>query len=121
FIYATLVTRNIEFGTFFQRFDPIFLFIWSISAIITTVIYLYAFLSIYCKVFKIDDQRPLVLPLGIIFFCIGIIVQDLFTLVLGLIPVYRKFGGIIYFGLPLLALLVAAIRGQKEGVTDHRS
>jgi len=107
-------TRIIELGAFFQRFDPIFLFVWSISAIIATAIFLYSFLSIYCKVFKIDDHRQLVLPLGIIVFCISIIIQDLSTLVLGLLPVYRKYAGIIYFGLPLLALLVATIRGQKS-------
>lgn len=107
------LTRAIEFGTFLQRFDPIFLFVWSISSIIAAAIYAYTFLSLYCKVFKINDHRPLVLPLGILLFCTGILITSLSTLSFVLVPPLRNFGGIVYFGLPLLALLVAMIRGQK--------
>ncbi|HAU31442.1 MAG: Spore germination protein [Desulfotomaculum sp. 46_296] len=94
-------TRNIELGVFSQRFDPVWLFVWSFSAMVAVAIDAYIFLSIYCKVFKIDDYRPLVLPLGILIFCAGIMIKDLSTLFFVIIPVFREYAGIIYFGLPL--------------------
>jgi spore germination protein (amino acid permease) len=116
-IPAFSFTSVIELGTFFQRFDSVFLFIWSIGAMVTVAIDTYIFLSIYCKVFKINDHKPLVLPMGILIFSAGIMVKDLSTLSFVIIPFFRKYAGIIYFGLPLLALLFAAIRRQNEGAS----
>ncbi len=106
------LTRNIEFGTFFQRFESVYLFIWSIGAMLAVGINLYAFISIYCKVFRVNDQKPLVLPLGIILFSTGILIPSI-TVIVSLLGLLRSFSWSIYFGIPLLALLVAAARGIK--------
>ncbi len=116
-IPAYAITRAIEFGTFFQRFDPIYVFIWSISAMLAVGVNLYAFISIYCKVFRIEDQKPLVLPLGIILFSIGILMPST-TVIVSLLGLLRSSGWSIYFGIPLLALLIAAARGKRGVKSD---
>jgi len=111
-IPALALTRAIEFGTFFQRFESIYLFIWCVIAMLAVAVNLYAVLSIYSKVFKIRDHRPMVLPMGVIVFSLCILIPDL-TAVVRLASVMRDFGWSVYFGIPLLALLVAAARGKK--------
>jgi len=106
------LTRAIEFGTFFQRFESVYIFVWSISAILAAGVNLYAFTSIYCKVFRIKDQKPLVLSLGVILFSIGILMPSI-TVIVSLLALFRDFSWAVYFGIPLLALFVAAARGKK--------
>lgn len=106
------LARVIEFGTFFQRFESVYIFVWSISAILAAGVNLYAFTSIYCKVFRIKDQKPLVLSLGVILFSIGILMPSI-TVIVSLIALFRDFSWAVYFGIPLLALFFAAARGKK--------
>ncbi|KUK53014.1 MAG: hypothetical protein XD78_1543 [Desulfotomaculum sp. 46_296] len=106
------LTRSIEFGTFFHRFESIYVFLWSISAILAVGINLYIFTSIYCKVFRITDQKPLVLPLGVIIFSLNILLPSS-TGIVCLLKLFRNHSCLIYFGMPILALLVAAVRGVK--------
>ncbi|HAG11871.1 MAG TPA: hypothetical protein DCK76_10985 [Desulfotomaculum sp.] len=106
------LTRAIEFGTFFHRFESVYIFLWSISAILAAGINLYVFTSIYCKVFRIKDQKPLVLPLGIIIFSIGLLLPSM-TVIVDLLKLMWNYGSLIYFGIPILALFVAVIRGKK--------
>lgn len=106
------LARAIEFGTFFQRFESVYIFVWSISAILAAGVNLYAFTSIYCKVFRIKDQKPLVLSLGVILFSIGILIPDI-TVIVSLLKLFRDFSWSAYFGIPLLALIVAVARGKK--------
>jgi len=109
------MTRVIEYGRFFQRFESIFLFAWSISAILAVGISLYITLSIYAKVFRIDDHRVLVLPLAVVLFNIAILPRDLSSLVYIYVAAIREFGWAVAFGLPVLTLLVAVVRGKKGG------
>lgn len=109
------ITREIEYGRFFQRFEAIFLFTWSISAILAAGINLYMALSIYCKVFRIDDHRVLVFPLGIILFTVAILPPDISSIAFTYVQWIRQSGWMVYFGFPLLALLVAVARGKKGG------
>ncbi|MDK2820780.1 MAG: spore germination protein [Clostridia bacterium] len=107
------LTRIIEYGRFFQRFESIYIFIWSVAATLTTAINLYLALSIYCKTFRINDHRVLVLPLCILLFSIAIIPKDIVTITSIYVHYLRQYGWIIFIGLPLLTLIVAAVRGKK--------
>lgn len=111
------LTQVIEYGAFFQRFESIFLFIWSIATILAVGINLYIALSVYCKVFRMDDHRAIVLPLAILLFCAAIFPPDLFAVALKFIPFLREYGLIIFFGLPVLALLTALARGKKGEIS----
>jgi hypothetical protein len=108
-----ILARSISYGRFFQRFESIYLFAWSISSIFAAGISLYMTLSIYCKIFRLDDHRTLVLPLAILLFSTAILPPDISTIALNYVPFSRKYFYLIYFGIPLLALLVALVRGKK--------
>jgi len=109
------LTRFIEHGRFFQRFEAIFLFIWSISAVLAAGLNLYVAISLYCKTFRMDDHRVALPPLAVVLFSIAIILPDFSSAVFIYLHLIRQFGWIIYFGLPLLALAAAVARGKKGG------
>ncbi|HBN85838.1 MAG TPA: hypothetical protein DDZ89_18575 [Clostridiales bacterium] len=50
----------IDYGRHIQRLEPIFFTLIFSSLITTTVIY-YAFITIYCKMFKISDRKPIII------------------------------------------------------------
>lgn len=108
------MARSIVMGRFFQRLEAIFVFAWSFSAILAAGISLYTALSIYCKVFKINDHRVMIFPLAIITFTIAIVLPDISSIAL-FVHLLRQYGWVIYFGFPLLALLIAIARGKKGG------
>lgn len=109
------LTREIEYGRFFQRFESIFLLAWSVSALLTAAISLYAALSIYCKAFRMDDHRVLVLPLAVIMFCLAIMPRDISSIAFIYVAALRQHSWTVQLGLPLLALFVAMVRGKKGG------
>lgn len=110
------LTRLLKYGAFFQRLDPLFLLIW----IITTAIYIstlfYTTVSIYCKVFRLQDTRPVIIPMGVLTFTIAIFPKDFSSIVTEYVDVIRTYGNITFYILPLIALIVAVIR-KKKGET----
>ncbi len=110
-IYA--LARIISIGGFLQRLDPIFIFTWCIGTLISAATVFYASLSIYCKMFRIQDMRPVIIPAAIILFTICMMPKDLIEITF-YVQISRQYGWIITFGLPLIALFAAAIR-KKEG------
>jgi spore germination protein (amino acid permease) len=111
------LTQQIQFGRFFQRFESIYLFSWVISVTISAAATFYACVSVYCKVFKITDQKPLIIPFLVLFFVAGMSMPD-FAHVLMLVKFARRYGLIVYFILPFLVWLVAVLR-KMEGKTRH--
>ncbi|MCW2278358.1 GerAB/ArcD/ProY family transporter [Heliophilum fasciatum] len=109
-----IMARGIEFGRFFQRFETIFLFIWSISCVLMVAINLYMAASIYGKVFRIDDHKVMILPLALILNFVALYPRDLDQLTTVHIHGLRTYGWFVYFGIPLAALGVAWI-GRKRG------
>ncbi|MCL5072617.1 MAG: spore germination protein [Actinobacteria bacterium] len=112
------MTTLIDYGRFFQRIDPVFLFVWNISTFISVIIVFYAFLSIYCKMFRIQDMRPAVIPSTIILFALSMIPRDMASIVFRNVQGLRSYGWVIFYILPLITLIIAKIRkkGQrKEG------
>lgn len=105
--------RQVNYSSFFQRLDPIFLFTWNIATLITVTFLFYCSISIYCKMFRIQDMRPVILPAAILYFTIVLIPKDLISVVTGYIQNSREYGWIIYFGLPLVALIAAVLRKKK--------
>jgi spore germination protein KB len=104
----------IDFGRFLQRIDPIFLFVWIITAFISRSILFYAFASVYCKMFRIQDIRPVLTASAIILFALAMIPQDMMA-VLQFIQLIRNCGWTVLFLLPLITLLVAGLR-DKRGI-----
>jgi spore germination protein (amino acid permease) len=107
------LSRVIKIGGFLQRLDPFFLFTWCIGTIVSVSFLLYCSMSSYCKSFRIKDMKPLVIPSAIILFSISMIPKD-FIEVMSYTSIIRQYGWTIYFGLPLITLIIALIRKKKE-------
>ena len=56
------LARNLRIGTYFQRLESIFEFIWSISIFIYTSIYVFVICDVFRQSFNLKHYRPLVFP-----------------------------------------------------------
>ena len=106
----------IDYGRYLQRVEPIFLFIWIISTLISTTIVFYSFVWIYCKMFRIQDKKPVILGSAVVLFAVSLMHKDISSVIYGSVPFIRSYGSTAIFVLPLLALIIAALRkkGGKE-------
>ena len=107
------MTRLIKYGTFFTRLDSFFLIVWTISTFITISIIFYASISTYCKAFRLQDKRPVIVSMYVILFATALAPRSLSDLVDKTIQTLRDYTGIVLFGLPLIALITAVIRKKK--------
>lgn len=104
----------IDYGRFLQRVDPIFLFIMSISSLISVSAVFYAFVSIYCKMFRIDDTKPVILAASIITYAIAISQKSISDVTFGSVQGLRDYGGFVIFIPPLISLIAAKLRKKGE-------
>jgi spore germination protein (amino acid permease) len=107
----------IDYGRFLQRVEPIFLFNWTISAMISTTVIFYAFIWMFCKIFRIEDKKPVILGGSVVLYAAAIMHKDIISVISGGVQFVRSFGSLFIFGLPLLALITVAIR--KKGATQN--
>jgi spore germination protein KB len=108
----------IDYGRFFQRFDALFFFIWNISTLITVSLELYIAASIYCKMFRIQNIKPVIIPFSIIMFTIAMIPKDFGTLISGYDNLIAEYSWTVFYILPIIALITAKLRGKK-GEGEH--
>jgi spore germination protein KB len=108
------LTRIIEIGSFLTRLDPIFLFTWSIASLVYISIMTYCTLTTYCKAFKIQDIKPLIIPLAIILFALSMTPGNIVE-VTEYVHFLRQYGWSVYYILPLIALITATLK-RKRGV-----
>ena len=55
--------------------EPIFLFLWNFGSFIEITLTFYAALMVFCHVFRIEDKRPVILPMLTILYCLNLIPQ----------------------------------------------
>jgi hypothetical protein len=106
------MTTLISYGRFLQRVEPIFLFIWIISTIISVSIVFHAFVWIFCRIFRMEDKKPVTIAGCLILFAASIMHKSIIAVIYGNVRVIREYGSIPLFGLPLIALIIAWIRGK---------
>lgn len=107
------LARIIFFSRFFQRIESIFLFIWIIASLITVGMAFYISLSIFCKSFKVDSHRPLILPFSFLTFMVTLLPEGMTEVTKINIVFMREYSGLIIFGIPILTLLLSIIFGKK--------
>jgi spore germination protein (amino acid permease) len=112
------LARVIKYGDFFSRLDPLFIILWSIATVITISVLFYAAVSIFCQTMRLPDKRPVVIPLAVILYSLALAPRDFSTIVYGLIESARRFNWTAFFGLPLVALISAAVRNKRGGAAD---
>ncbi len=108
----------IDYGGFFQRMEPIFLFLWNFGTIIEVALLFYAVVLVYCHVFKIPDKRPILLPMAILLYSLNLIPKGISEVISGVVQYMRTWGWIIYFIPSMLILIVAVIRKKKGESRD---
>ena len=108
-----VIARLIKFGAFFQRMDPLFLFLWIFTTIIYISIMFYSAVSIYCKIFRLQDTRPLIIPMAVLAFTAAIFPEDFPSVITEYVQGLRTYGNITFFILPFIALIVAVLRKKK--------
>jgi spore germination protein (amino acid permease) len=107
------LSRVIYFSRFFQRIEAIFLFIWVISSVITVSFVFYLALSSYCRVFNINNHRPLLLPFSILAFMLAYYPKHLAEVIEFHLKVLRVYSSAIMMLIPIMVLVIALIRRKK--------
>ena len=109
------LSRIINLSRFLQRLESLFLFIWVIASLITVATSFFIALSIYCKTFKIDNHKPLLLPCGFLTFMIAILPESLSELTEMNIVFIRQYSMFFVFGIPILVFFLSLLLGKKGG------
>jgi spore germination protein (amino acid permease) len=107
----------IDYGRYLQRVDPIFLFIMTTTSIISASVVTYAFVSIYCKMFRMQDSKPVILGASIFSFAIALSQKNISVLTFESVQGLRNYSGIIFFIPPIISLIAAMLR--KKGETKN--
>jgi len=107
----------VGYGRFFHRFDPIFIFLWGISTFISALAFFYTSISIYCKAFRIQDIRPVVLPFAVLLFAMTMIGKDSEDIVIQHVHIIRNYGWLFFFAPSVIAFIAAKVR--KKGWIEN--
>ena len=105
----------INYGGFLQRLEPIFLFLWNFGSFIGITVLFYSALMIYSHVFKIDDKRPIILPMLTVLYCLNLVPRSMSDVINVNISIIRTWGSLLFF-MPLVILLVVAIIRKKKEI-----
>jgi spore germination protein KB len=109
------LAKTIYFSRFFQRIEAIFLFIWVITSVLNVSFIFYVAVSSYCRVFQIDNHRPLLLPFGILTFILALFPETMAEIVEVHIKILREYSSALLMFIPLMVLAVALVRRKKGG------
>lgn len=107
------LSRIIYFNRFFQRIDSLFLFIWVIASIITVSTAFYISISVYCKAFRINNHRPLLLPCAFLTFMVTLLPENLSETVERNILYIMEYSIFVVYLIPILVLIVSLVLGRK--------
>jgi spore germination protein KB len=107
------LARIIYFNRFFQRIESIFLFIWVMASFICVATAFYISLSVFCKAFKVEGHRPLILPFSFLVFMVALLPKSLSEVSDVNIAFVRQYSMFIVYLVPILVFLIALIFGKK--------
>ena len=110
---AFRLTKEIHFGRFFQRAEPIFLLFWMLSGLLYCAIGLYASIITFTRMCKLSHYKPLIPAFAIIIFTLAQLPHDLGEIFRLDSDVLRNSSWVPTFVVPLVILIIAAIRGKK--------
>ena len=103
----------INYGGFMQRMEPLFLFLWNFGSFVEIAFVFYATLMIYCHIFRIDDKRPVILPMVTTLYSLSLIPKSITEVTSGYVQTLRSWGWVFYFIPPVFILIIAMIRKKK--------
>lgn len=103
----------IDFGRYLQRVEPIFLFIWMLSALISATVMFYSFIWMFCKTFRIQDKRPIILGGAIILYSLALMHKSMDEIIYINVPILRDYGSLVFFIMPTISLLSSLFRKRR--------
>lgn len=113
-----LTLRDIQIGAL-QRLDILGILLWSLGTFAKVALFLYAIVLGTAQLFKLDDYKVLVVPIGALISIVSIINSEDFIGIARFLnnyyPYYATFVGLI---LPLVLLIISQFRkpvGKREG------
>ncbi|MBC7765798.1 MAG: endospore germination permease [Hyphomonadaceae bacterium] len=112
------LSKTIFLNRYVQRVESLFVFPWVLVSLITVAISLYLAVSFYCKAFTIKNHRPIIFPMAAWVFIVTSLPASFSELLEVNIKVLREYSMIWMYGIPVITLLVAMMRGQK-GASLH--
>lgn len=107
------LARVIYFNRFFQRIEPVFIFIWVMASFICVGAAFYISLSIFCKAFRVESHKPLILPFSFLTFMVSLLPESLSEVSQVNIVFIREYSMFIVYLIPILVLMLAFIFGKK--------
>ena len=109
----------IEFGTFFQRLDSLFLLLWTLSFACYLSIVTKFSIYIFKKVTNIKEFKPIVYPLSFIMIAISLIPKNYAESRFYETQIYPYIMiGLVFF-LSFIILLLAYFKKKKVGVSNE--
>ena len=113
--------RYIEFGTFFQRLEAIFMLIWILEVSCYVIVANRFSMSIFQKMANLQEQRPLALIFPIIIFGISLIPKNYAVIRFFEAKVYSYMILGIVFVLGIGILILANLKKKKAGDIHEKS
>lgn len=107
------LARVVKYGVFVQRMDPLFIFLWNITTIISISALFYTSVRIFCQIFRLEDKRPIIMPLGVIVFSMTMTIVDITDVIGFYIELLRYYALGLFYIVPAIALITAIIRKKK--------
>ncbi|NLX64755.1 MAG: endospore germination permease [Clostridiaceae bacterium] len=108
----------INYGGFMQRMEPLFLFLWNFGSFVEISFLFYASLMIYCHIFRIDDKRPIILPMVTTLYGLSLIPKSIIDVISGFVQTLRSWGWIFYY-IPNVIILIIALIRKKKGESQN--
>ncbi|OPZ83440.1 MAG: Spore germination protein [Firmicutes bacterium ADurb.Bin419] len=107
------LARAIKYGVFVQRMDPLFIFLWNITTIISISVLFYTSVRIFCAILRLEDKRPIIMPLGVVVFSMTMTIVDITDVIEIYIELLRVYALGLFYAVPIIALITAIIRKKK--------
>ena len=109
-----ICVRYIEFGTFFQRLDAVFLFLCTIGALSFLALNTFLVVEILKDIFSVSDKRPLVYPYLLILFSVALTIKQNSVLEFMENTISKILFFTIVMASSLIVLISANIKKNKE-------
>lgn len=109
-----ILTRNLEFGTFFQRVDAIFVLLFILSCLSYLTITLFLALNTFKKITNIQNSKAMSYCFGILLVGLALIPKNASQIRTDFYSFFKYYILIFIFGFSMFIMLLANIKKKKE-------
>lgn len=114
------LARLIYLGRFIQRIESMYIFIWFFIGGLKLTLAIYGAAISLSWGFKIPIFQPLLFPLSLLTFALSFIPPSMAAAIYVDSSIFRNYGAIVSWGLPLLLLSTAIIRKKGGDKTEKQ-